>query len=470
MRRMRRTFILSIVTLGLAIAQPALLQKPYLQLGNAPRASNSESMAVVWHTGDRDAVWTVEYGRQGGERQTAKGMLLRRVNVRGVDPHRVYEAVLTKLPPGEEFEYRLLLDGKSIFTSYGRARRAAGDPHRIAVFGDMSQDSKGQRALAGQIYNAKPDYLLSTGDIVYSRGLASEYYKKYFPIYNCDEPQPGKCAPILRSTLTFGILGNHDSPTKIDLASLPDALAYYYYWSQPLNGPITDRNSKSLPKLSGSKEQLREFYRSAPNYPRMANFSFDYGGVHWTMLDSNPYVNWTDPKLVEWVREDLRSARGAAWRFVALHHPPFQSSHKHFDDQWMRAMAQIFEQEKVDIVFSGHVHNYQRSYPIHFDEKPNSSAKRQTKYTPEGSIRVDRTFDGAKNTKPDGIIWLVTGAGGASLYDGEQESDSASWQSFTTRFVSTVHSFTLVEITPMRLEFRQISRDGKEVDRFSVTR
>ena len=30
-------------------------------------------------------------------------------------------------------------------------------------------------------------------------------------------------------------------------------------------------------------------------YPRMTNFSFDYGNAHWTVIDSNPYVDWTDP-------------------------------------------------------------------------------------------------------------------------------------------------------------------------------
>ena len=26
----------------------------------------------------------------------------------------------------------------------------------------------------------------------------------------------------------------------------------------------------------------------------MTNFSFDYGNAHWTVIDSNPYVDWTD--------------------------------------------------------------------------------------------------------------------------------------------------------------------------------
>ena len=29
----------------------------------------------------------------------------------------------------------------------------------------------------------------------------------------------------------------------------------------------------------------------------MANFSFDYANAHWIVLDSNPYVDWTEPSL-----------------------------------------------------------------------------------------------------------------------------------------------------------------------------
>ena len=31
----------------------------------------------------------------------------------------------------------------------------------------------------------------------------------------------------------------------------------------------------------------------------MANFSFDYGNAHWTVLDSNKNVDWTDPSLYD---------------------------------------------------------------------------------------------------------------------------------------------------------------------------
>ena len=98
----------------------------------------------------------------------------------------------------------------------------------------------------------------------------------------------------------------------------------------------------------------------------MANFSFDYGNAHWTVLDANPYVDWTDRELQAWVERDLASAKNATWRFVALHQPGFNSARKHFDEQNMRRLTEVFEAGGVDIVFCGHVHNYQRSYPLRF--------------------------------------------------------------------------------------------------------
>ena len=71
----------------------------------------------------------------------------------------------------------------------------------------------------------------------------------------------------------------------------------------------------------------------------VANYSFDYGDAHWTVLDSNFHADWTDPALVAWLVNDLNAARDAAWRFVAFHHPGFNSSRAHFDDQRMRVLA-----------------------------------------------------------------------------------------------------------------------------------
>ncbi len=185
---------------------------------------------------------------------------------------------------------------------------------------------------------AKPDFVFIPGDIVYTRGLISEYRTKYFPVYNAANASPQTGAPLIRSTLFIAAPGNHDV-LNANLTQNPDALAYFLYWSQPLNGPLTRIDDPSAPHFQATNEEKKAFLATASaTYPRMANFSFDYGNAHWTVLDADPYVDWTDPALRDWIAKDLAVAKSATWRFVGFHHPgllapselPLFASHHQF--------------------------------------------------------------------------------------------------------------------------------------------
>jgi hypothetical protein len=90
--------------------------------------------------------------------------------------------------------------------------------------------------------------------------------------------------------------------------------------------------------------------------------------------------------------------------------------------------------------------------------------------TVNGRWTLDKNFNGKRNTKPNGIIYITTGAGGQGLYNPEQQKDSDSWQKFTTKFVSTVHSFTIMEVNEGVLTLKQVDINGKEVDRIKITK
>ena len=66
------------------------------------------------------------------------------------------------------------------------------------------------------------------------------------------------------------------------------------------------------------------------------------------------------------------------------------------------------------------------------------------------------------------MIYIVTGAGGNTLYNPEQQDDRTSWQPFTCKFVSKVHSLTVAEVDGSALTVRQVAADGAEVDRFTI--
>ena len=230
----------------------------------------------------------------------------------------------------------------------------------------------------------------------------------------------------------------------------------------------------------GPEANKKAFLEAAGDaYPRMANFSFDYGNAHWTVLDSNPYVDWTDRELREWVERDLAAAKGATWRFVAFHHPGFNSAREHFEQQQMRHAGRGVRGGQGR-------HRLQRPrpqlpalLPLHFvpgpdgDDKPviGKDGKPITKgKLVTGRWTLDKSFDGATNTPPDGVIYLVTGAGGQHLYNPEQQDDPGSWQEFTRKFVSKVHSLTVADVDGATITVRQVSADGQELDRFVVTK
>lgn len=444
--------------------------KPYLQRGDG-----RDTLDLLWQTADRDASWKVEV-RTGADRPwvEAPPATSRRVALNGVWPFRLYRAVLGGLTPGGGFTYRVLRAGKLVFEATGIAPKPPGGSQRVVVFGDCAAGTSGQSAVAYQTYQAKPDYVVVTGDVVYYRGRVLEYLDHFFPVYNAETAGPSWGAPLLRSTLFFTAPGNHDLIER-NLDRYPDGLAYFYYWDFPLNGPDTVAGAPGTPTLKGSADRQEAYLHAAGSaYPRMANYSFDYGDVHWTVLDGNTYTDWTDPARLAWLDADLAAAKDAAWRIVAFHQPAFHSSKTHGEDQRMRLLAPNLEKGKVAIAFNGHVHNYQRSRPLRFVVGPTRPNGAGPGYGPAGEVdgkwTLDTTYDGANQTRPDGVIYIVTGAGGARLYDTGQTDAPASWNEYTARFVSNVHSLTIADVTPGSITVRQVSAEGVELDRFVVTR
>ena len=445
------------------------LATPYLQLGADPAP---DALTLVWHADDTDAAWSVEVQSPVGSAWRAAGNPeSRRVILDKVEPHRVYQSVLARLTPGRPFRYRVKLAGTSAFEAEGKAKAASGQPHRFVAFGDCAANTPGQRQVAFQTYKAKPDFVLITGDIVYFRGRISEYRSKFFPIYAALEASPGLGAPLLGSTLFVGVPGNHDLALN-DFDRDPDLKAYFLFWQQPLNGPSAAASGRLASPIAGAPGRLQAFRAAAgPNYPRMASYSFDYGDVHWTVLDSNPYIQWADPELRSWVAADLASAADKPWRFVSFHHPGFHSSKAHAPEQQMRVLADLFEQGGVSIVFSGHIHNYQRTFPLKFAARPAPDGKFPEPANPiNGTWTLDQAYDGTAKTRPDGVIYLTTGAGGAKLYDSEQTQHPETWKPFTTRFLADTHSFTQVDVTPASVSVQQINADGSPIDSFIIAR
>lgn len=470
--------ILFLVIVNAAIAQttvsnPVFIANPYLQVGYSPSAN---ALQLLWITPDTDAEWKVEY-RKGKDAAWQKSgeVAFKKIIVSNTPAHRVYQSALGDLVSGSVFDYRVSKNNSVVFSTSAHAPKSKEQPYRFVVFGDVGAGTKEAKEIAMGVYNSKADLVLIPGDIVYNNGLISEYNKRFWPIYNTATVDTAG-VPLMSSIPFVGAVGNHDLVTR-NLDRYPDALGYYHYWQQPLNAPA-GKEGIAYPALTGTDENKKAFLESAGKaYPSMANFSYDYGNAHWLVLDADNYVDWTDKELTDWVTKDLENAKDAQWRLVMFHQPGFNSSRAHYEQQQMRLLSPLFEAGKVDVVFTGHVHNYQRSYPLKFrsDSKTGNQLVSGANKTLAGKIvtgawTLDKTYNGSDKTKPNGIIYLVTGAGGQDLYNPEQQDDKDSWQGFTTKFISKVHSFTVADVKGKTLSIKQLSADGKEVDSFIITK
>jgi len=165
----------------------------------------------------------------------------------------------------------------------------------------------------------------------------------------------------------------------------------------------------------------------------MGNYSFDYGTAHFLYLDANPHlfngilpggtVDTTAPPqfppypsaLATWVINDLDASK-QLWKIVVFHQPSFSSGDATLLNNQMRAVAKILEDHGVNIVFNGHEHNYQRTFPLR--ATPQTAGPVSTSAgTP--AVFVDQTFDGRSQTVPDGVLYIVEGAGGNRDFDGD---------------------------------------------------
>ncbi|MBY0547935.1 MAG: metallophosphoesterase [Candidatus Obscuribacterales bacterium] len=454
------------------ITPASFLVSPYLQAGSEPGA---DRVKVIWATpADGREGYRMQW-RPAGKADWSDCSKVNCMPVRhSPEVFLLSSVTLENLPAGKTFEYRIQDGNRTIFQSSAVAPLVNSDNCKFAVFGDCGWGSPAQKQLAYKMYKDGIDFAVLTGDLVYQHGRTGEYLEKFFPIYNCDSASPETGAPLLRSTMFYAAPGNHDLyngsfGVSGNFKLFADGLAYYLFWDQPLNGPALLFGEPNATPIAAHEIALAEFRSEAgTHFPRMANFSFDYGNTHWTVLDANPYVDWSSQKMATWLEEDLKKAAKCKWRFVAMHQPAFHSGNSHAHEQQMRAVAPLMEKYGVDIVFAGHVHNYQRSYPLKFKanqwQAPNFLGHKIV-----GEFTLDKTFDGKTNTKPNAPIYIVTGCGGAPA-TAERELDIPEKRESFTATYAAVYSYTRCEINKGVLLLRQLAADGRELDRIQITK
>ena len=465
---------------------PLFTVVPYIQPGPRSRLqAGDESMVVAWQTLEGAADFTVDFGSSERYGRRAPCARAPRASGRGGDgePRLNWTAAIDGLPLAQQIFYRVRGNGATLAEGYFTTRQPRGRPIRFVSFGDNSYGDLSDRAIAFHTYQQHPDFVMNCGDNVYESGTDDEYQRYFFPVYNADVAGERLGAPLLRSVPFYTVIANHDVQGKdergneiADFGRNPDALAYYTAMHLPLNGPDTPAFPTPTMGPAGRIDRFRAC--AGARFPRMANYSFDYGDAHFLCLDSNRYIDPNGAALRTWIAGDL-TATDATWKFVVFHHPPFNVGDEHYTVQHMRVLSPLFEAHGVDLVLSGHEHNYQRPRPIRF--KPSGAGKSadvggKDRRVP-GEFTVDRAFDGQSNTRPDGILYIVTGAGGKHLYDAGFTDTPSRWThaddgdvEYVAKMVTDRHSLSVFDVDGARLTMMQIDEAGREIDRIVVTK
>lgn len=220
------------------------------------------------------------------------------------------------------------------------------DSVRFAVIGDNGTGEDPEYRVADEMerfrQQVKFTFVIMLGDNIYGGDKPKDFTLKFEKPYKA----------LLDAGVTFyASLGNHDNPTI--------ERAY-----KPFN-------------MGGNR-----FY------------TFKKGDVQFFALDSN----YMDPDQLTWLEQQLRQS-SARWKICFFHHPLFNNGKMHGPDVDLRTtLMPLFERYKVNVVFSGHEHVYQRlkvREGIHFFICGNSGKleKHDLVPSPDEDVSIDTQRD-----------------------------------------------------------------------------
>lgn len=441
--------------------------KPYLQLGQS-----GDELSLVWFSSVKRKLWTAQYRSCASaawvsiEIDADKGKDLK---IAGYSVRRfsltlpLFSSSIEQVVGSELPEYQILVDEEPVFASSYRVPDSTAES-KVVVFGDFGDGKEGASATAAAVHERGPELILVAGDLVYDHGRISEYLNFFFPILNADAIHHDIGAPILRSVLTVAAAGNHDvgmpkQSDTLDDKVFSDLFGFFLFWQGTDNGPRLKK--KTIKEMIGAKKKANQLLNDyGKSFLRKTNFSFNWKDQHWIILDANKYADWSFPELQNWLAQDLKGASSQQWKFVVFHQPGFNSDHKYLNEQRMRLICPILEAGKVDVVFNGHCHFYERHRPLCFHPE---CSKPLNDGTVPGNFVLDYQFDGITNTRPKGVLYIVTGASG-KLVSTDTRPNADTLCHSTAVVVDTEHSFTELSFGKNHLVLRQLGINGNVLD------
>jgi len=348
------------------------------------------SVGISWYSTKNASDPKVEYSKSAdfGVKTSIKA------NLSVISPYFIYHAKINSLEANTTYFYRVCSDNqnrrdKMNFTTLATNLNIT----RFLAYGDSRTLRIERKMVAEAITGAfldRFDFLVHTGDIV-ADGTLQEQWNNYF-----DDTEM-----LNRYKQGIFVEGNHERGGSSD-AKMYDNL------------------------LMNSTSAIRYY-------------AFSYNEMGFIILNSNPYAAGDDEQT-EWLNATLNVyAEKNVFNFVYLHHPLLHEDRtdQYFLDNW----RPLFDEYNVSIVFCGHNHHYERSYPME-----NSTTLEEDN---------SKLYNYSNLTDP---IYIVAGGAGAPLYDVADDPFIA--------YAEKAYNFVLVEVektltnTTLTLEAWKVLEDS----------
>ena len=219
---------------------------------------------------------------------------------------------------------------------------------------------------------------------------------------------------------------------------------------------------ESITKISiGNHEDSDTLLNSYLNQFRLSKqyYSFDTNNVH-VLIMSTEEESEPNSDQYNFVVNDLRNAANnpdIKWIVVNMHNPFYSSPNEckasgcEGDKDFRESFHPLFDKYGVDLVLEGHVHNYQRSFPLAFNQQksgePIVTSASKTDYN-----------------NPSGAIFAIVGTGGVNLHG---LSDKAPFMAFQQ---DSKFGVLYIHFSDDKIDAKFVTNEGETLDHFSISK
>lgn len=336
------------------------------------------SVVIQWRTVDETTrASTAHWGPGTSLSETTQGIEFG-FKATGTQIYRVHQVHLCGLQPGTTYSYQVGSPGHlSPVFSFHTAPDVTANPDREVVFGFVG-DSRGGydiwEQLLGQLQMRSPDLVLFSGDAV-TVGLTQYEWDDFFT----------RAQPLFATVPVIAAHGNHEV----------NAVNYFAQLAQP-----------------GDQQ----------------NFGLDYGHAHITVANDTP-ENLSDltGSIRDAIAADFTASDSARWKLFMHHQPMWSASTRHGSSTTLQQSWQpLVDQHGIDLVLSGHDHDYEITKPLVGNQVQGSSA-------------------GA-------TVYVVAGGAGAELYPNGTD--------FWTQYSESAYSAAVLHVSKTQLTLDPFHPDG----------